>query len=153
MSGRPPSGTDRSAIEFEREAYGAIIEHARAGAPEEVCGVLGGEYGAHCSRVRTVRRAENAAENPETRYAIDPAEAIGLIEGIEKRGEDLVGFYHSHPVGPTEPSRTDTERAAWPGKSYVIVALDGEPFVGAWRWNGEDGRFEGETVRLLPRER
>lgn len=141
------------AIEFEREAYDAVVEHAREGAPEEVCGVLGGEYGPHCSRVRTVRRAENAAESPKTRYAIDPAEAIELIEGIEAEDEDLVGFYHSHPAGPPGPSETDTDRAAWPGKSYVIVALDGEPFVGAWRWNGEDGRFEGEAVRLRSRER
>lgn len=152
MTGRPPSGRYRNAIEFERDAYDAIVEHAREGAPNEVCGVLGGECGEERSRVRTVRRAENAAKNPETRYAIDPAEAIELIEVIEAEG-DLVGFYHSHPAGPSEPSETDAERAAWPGKSYVIVALDGEPFVGAWRWNGEEERFDGEAVRVIPRER
>lgn len=140
-------------IEFERDAYDAIVEHAREGVPHEICGVLGGEYGGERSNVRTVRRAENVAENPETRYRIDPEEAIGLIEGIEKNGEDVVGFYHSHPAGPPEPSETDAERAAWPEKSYVIVALDGEPFVGAWRWNGEAGRFDGEIVRVVSAER
>jgi len=82
---------------------------------------------------------------------IAPAEAIELIEGVEAEG-DLVGFYHSHPAGPPEPSETDAARAAWPGASYVIVALGGEPCVGAWRWTDGDG-FEAETVGMLPAER
>ncbi|ADJ16347.1 desampylase [Halalkalicoccus jeotgali] len=150
MSNRSPA-TSARVIEFERGAYDAIVEHAREGAPEEVCGVLGGVAGETCSRVRTVRRAENAAERPKTRYAIAPAEAIELIEGVEAEG-DLVGFYHSHPAGPPEPSETDAARAAWPGASYVIVALGGEPCVGAWRWTDGDG-FEAETVGMLPAER
>ncbi len=137
-------------IEFERDAYDAVVGHAREGTPEEICGVLGGEYGEERSRVETVRRAEDAAETPETRYAIDPEEALELIEGIEAEGE-LVGFYHSHPAGPPEPSEIDAERATWPGTSSVIVALCGEPFVGSWRWNGEE--FKSETVRVLPAER
>lgn len=136
-------------IEFGRKAYDAIVEHARDGVPHEICGVLGGEYGDERSRVGSVHRAENVANDPETRYYIDPEDQLELIDGIEDGGNDVVGFYHSHPAGPTGPSMTDVDRATWPGYSYVIVALDGEPFVGAWRWNGEDERFEQETVRVV----
>jgi proteasome lid subunit RPN8/RPN11 len=136
-------------IEFEREAYDSIVEHAREGVPYEVCGVLGGEHGEDRSRVGTALRAENAAADPETRYYIDPEEQLALIDEVEADGDDVVGFYHSHPAGPTGPSETDADRATWPGHSYVIVALDGEPFVGAWRWNGEAERFEVETVSLV----
>ena len=135
-------------IEFDRASYDAIVEHAREGAPEEVCGVLGGEHGEGRSRVETVHRARNVAETPETRYHIDPEEQLELIDGIEDAGRDVVGFYHSHPAGPTEPSETDADRATWSGFSYVIVGLDGEPSVGAWRWNGEDERFEEEDVHV-----
>lgn len=136
-------------IEFDRAGYDAVVDHAREGTPYEICGVLGGEYGEERSRVESVRRAENVAESPETRYYIDPEEQLELIEEVEVGGGDVVGFYHSHPAGPTEPSETDADRATWPRLSYVIVALDGEPFVGAWRWNGEDERFEQETVRVV----
>lgn len=135
-------------IEFDRASYDAIVGHAREGAPEEVCGVLSGEHGEERSRVETIHRARNVAENPETRYYIDPERQLELIDGIEEAGRDVVGFYHSHPAGPTRPSQTDVDRATWPGLSYVIVALHGEPSVGAWRWNGEDERFEEEIVRI-----
>ena len=136
-------------IEFDRASYDAIVEHAREGTPEEVCGVLGGEHGEERSHVETVHCARNVAETPETRYHIDPEQQLELIDGIEEAGRDVVGFYHSHPAGPTEPSETDANRATWPGRSYVIVALDGEPFVGAWRWSGENERFEVEIVRVV----
>jgi proteasome lid subunit RPN8/RPN11 len=72
-----------------------------------------------------------------------------LLDALEARGPDLVGFYHSHPAGPPAPSATDVARATWPGLSYVIVVLDGRhPYVGSWRWNAEAGTFDQEVVAL-----
>ena len=129
-----------------REVYDAAIDHAREGAPAEVCGVLGGDRGA-TSHARTVHRAGNVAANPRIEYRMDPTEQLALLEEVEAGGEDVVGFYHSHPRGPAEPSPTDRRRATWTGRSYVIVVLDGtHPYVGSWRWTGEE--FERETVAL-----
>lgn len=135
-------------IEFSREAYDAIVAHAREGVPREVCGVLAGDYGDAVSHVEESHRATNVAETPETEYYIDPEEQLEITETIEAAGRNVVGFYHSHPAGPTSPSDTDAARATWPGLSYVIVCLDGEPFVGAWRWNATDEAFEQEVVRI-----
>ncbi len=129
-----------------RSAYDGIIDHAADGRPEEVCGVLGGEYGEDRSRVRRTHPATNVSERPRTEYYMDPEEQLQLIDGIEEAGNDVVGFYHSHPAGPTVPSTTDAARATWPGYSYVIVALDGHPFVGSWRWSEDE--FRQETVRV-----
>lgn len=130
-------------MKLSREAYEAIVAHAREGAPEEVCGVLGGEG----TRVTTVRRAANAAETPETRYELDPAEQLALLRDIEDSGEEVVGFYHSHPRGPRGPSETDARLATWPDHVYCICALDGpEPWLGAWLWDGK--RFVEEPVEL-----
>lgn len=127
----------------------ALVDHARDGAPAEVCGVLGGEYG-DTSRVETALRARNVADYPETRYAIDPGEQFDLMEAIEDDGDEVVGFYHSHPAGPATPSRTDAARATWASRSYVIVSLAGDrPRVGSWRWNADRDQFDSEPVRVV----
>lgn len=134
-------------LQLTREVYDAAIDHAREGAPAEVCGVLGGDRGP-ASHARTLHRAENVATNPRVEYRIDPTEQLSLMEAVEADGQEVVGFYHSHPRGPAEPSPTDRRRATWTGRSYVIVVLDcAHPYVGSWRWTGEE--FEREAVALV----
>lgn len=138
---------DGRTLAFTQETYEAVLTHARTGAPKEVCGVLGGtrDDATGDSRVRSVHRTANVADRPRTAYRIDPAEQYDAMRDIEARGEEIVGFYHSHPTGPAHPSATDRDRATWNGYSYVIVALtDDEPSVGSWRWTGE--AFEPESV-------
>ena len=114
-----------------RTAYDDIIDHALAGTPAEVCGILGGSHGNDRSHVERVERTENVADRPRTTYEIGAEQQLRTMEAIEDAGLDVAGFYHSHPTGPPEPSGTDAARATWPGHSYVIVVLDGtHPYVG-----------------------
>jgi proteasome lid subunit RPN8/RPN11 len=138
-------------IELTREAYDDIVYAGYDGAPEEVCGVLAGEYGEETSTVLEAHPTENVADTPEIRYYIDPEEQLAVIEEIEDAGLEVVGFYHTHPAGPTEPSETDADRAAWPGYSYAICAFDGYPYLGSWRWQGDEDGFEQEIVRVVDR--
>lgn len=135
-------------IEFTRDAYDDVVYHAYSGMDEEVCGVLAGEYSQNGSRVTAVHEAENAAEKPQIRYLIDPEEQLVITERIEDSEREVVGFYHSHPTGPTHPSETDADRATWPDRSYVICALDGYPYVGSWRWRADAETFDQETVAV-----
>ena len=139
-------------IEFSRAAYDAILDHALGSDDREICGVLAGTYGPKESTVETVHETENVAETPETRYRIDPEDQFEILERIEEKGREVVGFYHSHPSGPPNPSATDADQATWTDYSYVIVALDGRPFLGSWRWRGKggNGAFEQELVRVDP---
>lgn len=123
-----------------------LLDHAERGQPAEVCGILGGRFDPDHSVVASVYEATNAADRPEIRYAIDPGEQLELMERIEDAGEDVVGFYHSHPAGPSQPSETDVDRATWPERSYVIVTGAGEPSIHSWRWNGRAERFEAEQI-------
>jgi proteasome lid subunit RPN8/RPN11 len=124
-----------------------IVEHARAGAPEEVVGLLAGRFGEERSVVQRIHPATNAAAAPRTRHEIAPREELALLERIDEAGLDVVGFYHSHPESPATPSETDARLAAWSGYSHVIVSLESEAAaLGSWRWNGE--RFEREPIRL-----
>lgn len=130
-----------------RSAYDDIVTHARSGSPNEVCGILGGEFDDEESRAVASHRTENVAETPRTEYAIDPEEQLAVMDGIETDEQAVVGFYHSHPQGPPAPSQTDRARATWEGYSYVIVALGGtHPYVGSWRWTGE--AFRQEVVAI-----
>ncbi|MFC6725709.1 Mov34/MPN/PAD-1 family protein, partial [Halobium palmae] len=84
-------------------------------------------------------------------YELDPEAALEAIERVESSGRDVVGFYHSHPRGPLEPSATDRARATWPGYVYCIVVPGGESGtssegVRAWRWTGE--AFESLDVEV-----
>ncbi|UPV75085.1 M67 family metallopeptidase [Halorussus limi] len=137
-----------------------ILARAREGAPEEVCGILAGtressprdtddDHADH--RVESHYPAANVAETPRTRYEIDPREQLDLMECIEETGRDVVGFYHSHPRGPAEPSATDAELATWPGRSYLVVSLGADPpEVTSWRWSGDE--FAREDLRVVGEE-
>lgn len=133
-------------LSLTRDAYDAIVRQGYGGGDEEVCGVLAGDYGHGESHATDVYPVENAADTPQLRYAMDPEELLGVIDQVEDAGSDVVGFYHTHPAGPTHPSETDIDRATWRGYSYAICAFDGHPFLGSWRWRG-DG-FEGERVAV-----
>ena len=152
------AGADGPTLVLPRSIRDAIVERAREGHPEEICGIFGGEYGPERSRVRSQYPAENVAETPRTRYRIDPEAQLERFERLEARGEEIVGFYHSHPQGPPRPSETDVASATWPDRSYVVVSLD--PLeLGSWRWRSSDGeagienatdggRFERERLVL-----
>jgi proteasome lid subunit RPN8/RPN11 len=117
-----------------------LLALAREGEPEEVCGVLGGSG----DRVTAVEPVPNVASSPETRYELDPTPMLDAIERLEGSTTHL-GFYHSHPRGPSGPSATDEAQATWPGYVYCIVSLpDAE--IGAWRWTGET--FERLSVEV-----
>lgn len=152
---------DSPVIVLHADVRDAIVDRARAGAPEEVCGIFGGEFGRERSRVVSWYPAENLAERPRTRYRIDPEQQLAVFERLEDRGEEIVGFFHSHPRGPSGPSATDVARATWPDRSYLIVSLAPTLEVGSWRWregdeagtgmateNGTAGRFERERIDL-----
>lgn len=117
----------------------ALFSHARAGVadgPREICGVLAGERSADSDRVTEHHPVTNVAESPRTAYELDPAETLATIEDIEDRGLDVVGFYHSHPESPAQPSATDRAQATWVGYVYCIVSPS-EEAVRAWRWTGD----------------
>jgi len=116
-----------------------LIAHAREDAPNECCGYLSMSDGV----VREVIRAENLRASPYG-YELD---ARSLLAANELDDEGLgVGIYHSHPRSAAEPSQTDINLAVYPGWTYLIVSLAGEPEVRAWRM--ADGRVDEEEIEL-----
>jgi proteasome lid subunit RPN8/RPN11 len=98
----------------------AIVAHARAGLPNEACGILAGLDG----RVERFFPAEPDEPSPYY-YRIESRDQIRIMNAIDDAGLDLLGIYHSHTSSPAYPSRTDAEQAFWPDAVYVIVSLAG----------------------------
>ncbi|MFB6095666.1 MAG: desampylase [Halodesulfurarchaeum sp.] len=132
-------------LRLDPTVHDELLDHAREAAPEEACGILAGEADTPPVVTETFR-TENVAPTPDRTYEIDPEAQLAIIQEIEQRGLDLVGFYHSHPHGPAGPSATDRARATWPDHHYLIVSLESaQPAVGAWLWTGDE--FREEQVR------
>ena len=129
----------------------ALLAHAREGAardpPAEVCGVLAGTRGPP-DRVTAAHRVDNVAATPRTEYELDPAATVATLDRIDAAGDDTVGFYHSHPESPADPSATDRARATWPGYVYLIVSPP--ETVRAFRFTGAG--FDPLSVQVDSRE-
>ncbi len=108
-----------------------IIDHARAGKPEEICGVIAGVKG----RAVKLFRGTNIDENKRIRYSMDPKELLKFLREIDDNGWDLLAIYHSHPHTQAYPSATDVSLAFYPDSHYIIASMmDTEnPVVRAFR--------------------
>jgi [CysO sulfur-carrier protein]-S-L-cysteine hydrolase len=114
-----------------------LVAHAREEAPDECCGYLRLEE----DRVAEVFRAENERHSP---YGFELGfEALKAANQLDDRGQG-VAIYHSHPRSAAEPSQTDINLAQYPDWLQLIVSLDGEPHVRAWRI--ADGRVNEEEI-------
>ena len=125
-----------SIVTLARDVRDAVVAHAREEAPRECCGLLVGRG----SDVVDAVRARNIADEPATRFLIDPEDHFAGRRSARARGLEVVGFYHSHPGSPPEPSERDIAEFSYPGHLYLIVSLSSEPAeIGLFRF--DSGRF------------
>src|SRR3982074_219079 len=128
-----------------------LVDHAREGDPDEVCGMLAG----HDGRVERVFRVRNTADevtadtgifrDRETgvaasgrravHYYMDPRDQLRVYNEIDDLGLDLIGYYHSHTHTEARPSPTDIRLATDLTAFYVLVSLEDaeRPAVRVWK--------------------
>jgi proteasome lid subunit RPN8/RPN11 len=130
-----------------------IQAHARSGYPFEVCGVL---LGAPDSRRRVTRAAPVAnreVDRPRVRYQIAPEDLFTIQREAREEGDDILGYYHSHPDHPARPSETDRRIAAEglaDGVIHVVIGVqEGEQTVAtAWVFRDSTRSFEPEPFEI-----
>jgi proteasome lid subunit RPN8/RPN11 len=131
-----------------------MVTHARAGLPNEACGVLAGADG----RVERVFPMRNAEASPVV-YRFDGNEQLRVFAEIEDNGWELLAIFHSHTHTEAYPSPTDRAQAHWrdpvtgrdaaayPGVRYLILSLaEQEPVLRAFTFR--DGEPVEEEVRI-----
>jgi len=129
---------------LSRRAMERICDHLMGVYPEEGCGLLVGEdRGGHRQVLHAAPVENGAAEGRDRRYEIPAERFLEEERRARAAGNQVVGFFHSHPGHPPEPSVFDRERA-WPYYSYLIVSLspEGVTEIRSWRMETEGGRLE-----------
>lgn len=132
------------AVRLPDSAAAAIIAHARAGKPEEICGVIRGRG----LTAGAVVRGRNVAPERIENYELDP-ETLLLQFRFEEEGDEMMGIYHSHPVSVAYPSATDAWNAHYPECIYFICSLehDDAPVIRAFRLTPHWVDVDAERLR------
>jgi [CysO sulfur-carrier protein]-S-L-cysteine hydrolase len=119
----------------------ALIAHARAEDPNEMCGLIVGDRSAgEGGRALRFEPTRNRAASPY-RYEVDPDDLLRLTIATDDADEVFWGIVHSHTHTPAVPSPTDLGQAFYPDSLYLLVSLaddqrdvrTGEPGIRAWR--------------------
>jgi proteasome lid subunit RPN8/RPN11 len=100
-----------------------IRRHGEAAYPGECCGAMVGRVDGAAKEVLRLSPAVNRRTDDPHRYLIDPDDLRRLEREVREAGQEIVGYYHSHPDHPARPSAFDAEHA-WPWYSYLIVRVD-----------------------------
>lgn len=100
-----------------------IRRHGEAAYPTECCGALVGRVEGEAKVVVRLAHAVNRRTDDPHRYLIASDDLRRLEGETRAEGQEIVGFYHSHPDHPARPSPFDTEHA-WPWYSYLIVRIE-----------------------------
>ena len=113
-------------LRVTRAALAEMSAHAVRAAPQECCGLLLGRGGT----IDRARPAGNVAKDPLRFFEIDPQALVDAHRAARAGGPQVLGYYHSHPGGPAQPSATDRAMAAGDGRIWAIV---GETDTTFWR--------------------
>jgi proteasome lid subunit RPN8/RPN11 len=136
-------------VRLSERALDIIRRHAAAAYPYECCGALiGAAVDGELTEIVDAKELDNVTdEGPRRRFRVSPADYRQSEARARELGAELVGFYHSHPDHPAQPSQYDLDHA-WPNFSYVIVAVAaGTPGdLRSWRLDPDRARFSEETV-------
>jgi proteasome lid subunit RPN8/RPN11 len=129
----------------------AIRTHGEATYPEECCGFLLGRMTPEDNQVVTIQRVANRqATNRERRYTITADDYQAAARIAQAQDLDVVGFYHSHPDHPAQPSETDLAEATFPGYTYAIVSVQqgAAQELTAWALAPDRSRFDPDPIIL-----
>ena len=134
------------------EAYERIAELGAAAHPDEACGVLIGHLDGGRATVVDATSGNNLnTERSRDRYLLDPEEIVRADREARQRGLDIVGFWHSHPDHPAQPSQFDTDHA-WLDYVYVIVntTAQGAGDLNAFTLREDESVFDPLQLTVVP---
>ena len=134
-------------IELKLADYLEMVHHARALAPIEDCGLLGGTVADGVKTVEKVYYLTNT-DHSEKHFSLDPKEQFAAVKEMRANGWQLLGNWHSHPASPSRPSEEDKRLAFDSKASYFILSLHGgEPVLNSFHVSREK-KVTKEDLRI-----
>lgn len=137
---------DEDGLELDPSVRDEILQHTASAYPQECCGALIGPRAGH---VTSALALDNVTHLEKRRRFLVSPEAYRSAEAYaDATGQLLLGFYHSHPDHPAEPSAFDLEHA-WPNFSYLIASVRAGRVhdLRSWRLREDRSRFHEEPVQ------
>ena len=127
---------------------GALVEihqHVAKGYPDESCGALIGPKQGEITEAFPLTNTTSLERR--RRFLVGPEEYRVAERRASDTGQQLLGFYHSHPDHPAVPSVFDLEHA-WPNLSYLIVSVcKGQPAESrSWRLKADRSGYDEEQI-------
>lgn len=107
-------------VRIAKKVLDAIAAETIGSADREVCGLLFGGP----DRVNACLPARNVAPDPFRAFEIDPAALLRAHREQRRGGPAIVGCFHSHPGGSSEPSARDAADAEPNGWLWLIVGRE-----------------------------
>lgn len=114
------------AQQLSSEVERLLLAQAALAHPREACGLLLGQG----ARINRATVTANVHPCPDTHFEIDPQALIDAHRAARAGGPQVLGYWHSHPHGPPQPSAADRAHGTGDGRVWAIV---GEGKVGWWR--------------------
>jgi proteasome lid subunit RPN8/RPN11 len=123
------------AIRVKQEHLNQIKKHGEETYPHECCGFLIGTNEGGANVLCDLYRADNEwhdtradqtgrLESSRNRYLITPDQYRRADAYARLKGLGIIGYYHSHPDHPAQPSGFDLDHSCWPTESYIIVSVE-----------------------------
>jgi proteasome lid subunit RPN8/RPN11 len=126
------------------QIYQQLLELAQQGAPDEICGILGG----YDDQVSCLIPIPNGATDPRDRYLMDAASMVRAILELRRAKLEVIALYHSHPREAAQPSATDIAEATWTDALYLIIGHEaGANVIRAWSIRG--GAAREQAIHLV----
>jgi proteasome lid subunit RPN8/RPN11 len=140
------------AVSLSSPALDAIRRHGQETYPHECCGALIG-YAAEDPPLILVALPlpNNTEEGPRRRFLIRPDDYREAEQAAKSAQLSLLGFYHSHPDHPAQPSQHDLDHA-WPNMHYLIASVQQGRFevVRAWYLRDDRSAFDELPLTVVP---
>jgi proteasome lid subunit RPN8/RPN11 len=92
--------------------------------PYEACGVLIGIINGSTALVEKALPIPNV-KRTRTSFELDPKQFYNAWNDAEKKGKEVIGVYHTHPVSSAVPSLWDRETMENAPSVWVIAGADG----------------------------
>ena len=132
--------------------------HGKEAYPEECCGAMLGKVNSNNEKVtEKIFRIENNWENvsgtietKNRRFAITAEDYKKLELEAKNLNLTLLGFYHTHPDHPAEPSGTDLSYA-WPFFSYIIQSIKNRnaDVINSFELDLDTNQFIKEELKII----
>ncbi len=87
------------------------------------------------------------SEGPRRRFLIQPGDYRAAEAHARTTGRALIGFYHSHPDHPAQPSQYDLDHA-WPNMLYTITSVREGTVQDTTAWQLREDRSQFDERRL-----